>query len=149
MPPSASTKPIRFRMYAVRRKGPYFTVHIFRDRAAMRSWAKINASRFGGPVSTYRVAEAAVHSWNIHRLSSAKWSRSEDTGWIVFHRKRIGAGIVSHEMTHAALYYLMLWRPQLFRVIQRSRRADEALAWVQGWLVTQFWREFFRRGMEK
>src|SRR3990167_1433752 len=51
---------------------------------------------------------------------------------------------LSHAVGHAALYYLKFWRPQLFRVLWTSRKADECLAWVQGWLVAQFWTKFYR-----
>ncbi len=132
---------IHFRVRCVGKGSPTFCVRIFPDKRAMKAWAsQENPDR----TTSYAKAEASVHAYRRLRLTQGRWHRHADTGWIVFHMGHIGAGIVSHEMTHAALYYLQLWRPQLHRRLQTSRNADEVLAWVQGWLVAQFWRKFYK-----
>ena len=132
---------IHFRIRCVGKGSPSFCVRIFPDKQAMRAWAN---TQNPGKTGQYAKAEASVHSYQRLRLKDGRWRRLPDMGWIVFHRGHIGAGIVSHEMTHAALYYLQFWRPQLHRRLQTSRKADEVLAWVQGWLVAQFWRKFYK-----
>jgi len=132
---------IRFRVRCVGKGSPYFSVHIFPDKQAMRAWA---SRQNPDKTARYGKSEASVHAYARSRLVSGWWQRQADTGWIVFHMGHMGAGIVSHEMTHAALYYLQFHRPQLHRRLQTSPKADEVLAWVQGWLVAQFWRKFYK-----
>lgn len=67
-------------------------------------------------------------------------------GTIAFCSEHIGSGIVSHEMTHAALYYCYRARKNFD---PRKPAHDELLAWTQGWLTTQFWRKFCRLFEEK
>src|SRR3990167_2399015 len=132
---------IRFRVRCGGKGSPSFCVRIFADKQTMRAWAsRENPDK----TARYGASEASVHAYTRSRLVHGRWQRQADTGWIVFHMGHMGAGIVSHEMTHAALRYLQFWRPQLHRRLQTSPRADECLAWVQGWLVAQFWRKFYR-----
>lgn len=131
---------LRFRVRCTKEVCPFFMVHIFPTRDMMHAWSAVqNPTR----PNEYRGVEAGVHAFRRLQWRGRQWKTSPQMGWIVFHSKHLGAGIVSHEMTHAAMYYLQLWRPQLFRRLQSSKKADEALAWVQGWLVMQFWRKFF------
>ena len=132
--------PVTFRLRCFRGDGPYYVVRIFDTKEAMRQWATTQNPR---QASWYRNAEAAVHAYRILRVVNGQ--RIKGNGWIVFHRHRLGAGIVSHELTHAAFYYLQLWRPQLFRRLQTSRAADECLAWVSGYLVNQFWVTWYKK----
>jgi len=127
-----SRRVIRFRVRCLKSDSPYFDVRIFPTQSAMRDWA---AAHNPDTQERYADTEAAVYSWKRLVRVRGKWQRKPDMGWIVFYTGHIGAGIVSHEMTHAAFYYLKFWRPQLFRVLLTSRRADECLAWVQGFLV--------------
>lgn len=60
-------------------------------------------------------------------------------GYIVFSVERLGAGIVTHEMTHAAL------RTLGFGLGRRLGRAqEEELANTVEWLVTKFWQRWYR-----
>ena len=133
---------IHFRIRCVGKGSPTFCVRVFPDKRAMRAWVSTENPLHPGQ---YAKSEASVHAYGRWRLvHGLTWQRQPDMGWIVFHVGHVGAGIVSHEMTHAALYYLQFWRPQLHRRLQTSRQADEVLAWVQGWLVAQFWRKFYK-----
>ena len=134
------TQPLRFRLRCVPH-GPYYTVRIFPTKSAMQRWAAhANPSNLSGYLDT----EGAVFAYTKHRYLRRKWRRTPDLGWIVLYRGHLGAGIVSHELTHAALYYLQFWRPQLFHRLQTSRKADETLAWVQGFLTAKFWEKFYQ-----
>lgn len=137
----AKGRVIRFRVKCLKSGSPYFDVRIFPTQATMREWATAHNP---DKQARYADTEAAVYAWRRIVRVRGKWQRKPDTGWIVFHRGHVGAGIVSHEMTHAAFYYLQMCRPQLFRVLLTSRKADECLAWVQGFLVAQFWVKFYR-----
>jgi len=65
-------------------------------------------------------------------------------GQLLFYAGSVGSGIVAHEMSHAAFYYLERFRPK-FR--PRSCRDDEeSLAWATGYLVNQFWNKFYEMG---
>ena len=61
-------------------------------------------------------------------------------GQILLCKKAIGAGIVSHEMTHAAVFYL---RNHQGMNISNPRN-DERLAYLQGDLTREFWREWWK-----
>ncbi len=60
-------------------------------------------------------------------------------GYIVFTVERLGAGIVTHEMTHAALRTLGLGRG-----LRLGRAREEELANAVEWLVTKFWQRWYR-----
>ena len=49
----------------------------------------------------------------------------------MFHRGYIGAGVASHEMTHAARYYL------------GKRLPDERMARIVGRLTSAFWKHWY------
>lgn len=87
--------------------------------------------------------EAQVNAWGA---SYRNGRRTGQVGQILLWLGGFGAGILSHEMTHAALYWVMRRRRSIRKT---DKRADELLAWTQGWLVTQFWRNFYRLGLDK
>jgi len=60
-------------------------------------------------------------------------------GQIIFCAKAIGAGVVSHEMTHAAVFYLRNHRGMN---ISNSKN-DERLAYLQGDLTRDFWNQWY------
>jgi len=64
-------------------------------------------------------------------------------GQVIMVIDQVGAGLVSHEMTHAALYYLQgtMRRPA---VDWRNKRLEEELAYLQGALTAGFWREWWK-----
>lgn len=76
--------------------------------------------------------------------------RSRDGGpfvWgcrVYLYAGQAGSGIVSHELTHAALFYCTRGRRRGEDRIS-YRRLNERLAWTQGWLVHQFWRAYYRK----
>lgn len=61
-------------------------------------------------------------------------------GQVLLCNKAIGAGIVSHEMTHAAVFYLRNHR----RMNIAAYRNDERLAYLQGNLTREFWWEWWK-----
>lgn len=82
--------------------------------------------------------------------ASAHCFRSRDgncVGEVLFHRAMCGAGIVSHEMTHAAAYWLTTYRrvkPQYKPGISQLNGWDERQAYAIGRMTTQFYRAYYR-----
>jgi hypothetical protein len=138
------TQPISFRLRCDRH-GRYYRVLIFPAREAMyqhdRRWNRNRGIRTG----RMRFL-AIVHSFETLYFKAGRWHSAKRIGDILFQRENIGVGIVSHEMTHAARYYLQAWRPRLG---WKTPRFDETMAWVQGELVRQFWCAFYRRKLGK
>ncbi len=120
-----------FRVYVGRH---FYEVGIFQTRREMRREADIVASQVGLRQDNART-EAVTTSWREfdgHR-------RLRRTGAILFYIGNVGSGIVSHEMTHA-----------MFHWARYNRRAtEEKRAWVQGDLVRQFWKHFYRLKLDK
>lgn len=113
----------------------------------MRSWWRRKARDLsfrarGHTKRTDFTFEAQATWWKTLRRIKARWRTGNCCGVILFHRGRIGAGIVSHEMTHAALYHVA-YRRKLDPL--KSKHADEVLAYTQGWLTTQFWRWYYSK----
>lgn len=135
------------KLYIRRQKsGIYYTAIVFRDADLMRQWWKRKARDLsfrtrGDTKRGDHTFEAQATWWKTFRLRKSRWSRGLCCGFIIFHRGRIGAGIVSHEMTHAALYHLA-YEKKMDPL--KSKRADELLAWTQGWLTSQFWTWYYK-----
>lgn len=132
-------EPKQKRLY-LGRKGasPFYNVLVFRDQAEMAEFCRQVDKRAGDRAGNYS------RTWGMCRCfktAAKRRPRRGQIGFVVLHRQQIGAGIVSHEMTHAALYYVG-WEEFPVRI---SKRLDERLAWVQGYLVQQFWQWFYRQ----
>ncbi len=130
------------------RRLPYYRILIFPSKDAMYAYERMlysTTTRRGfkkrGPVrvrGTFNFT-AITHRYDGYRRRAGKWRRSLNLGQILFHDGGYGAGIVAHEMSHAALYSFNGWR-------RRSpNRLDEALAWRIGFMVSEFWREYYKR----
>lgn len=135
-----------FRIYASRSRKWYFDVFIFRDRRTMRRfWSETNART--GLRGSPRF-EAVCRSWYTLKV---RGRRSGSLGQVLFHARRVGAGIVSHEMTHAACAWLGRQRGKHLGgdVDHVDRRLEERFCHVQGYLVNQFWNEFYQRKLDK
>jgi len=112
--------------------GPYYTVYLFDGRKEMRAWA--NQHETTGRKNAFRIRRPRHSYKNIPvRLVDCPSARD---GVDCLLPGNIGSGIVSHEMTHAAVHYLTHWRPQIKNIIAYSEAENPAR--VQGWLVRQF-----------
>lgn len=81
----------------------------------------------------------------LARYFGSWWERRHACiGVVYFHRDTFGAGVVAHEMTHAALYSIMPRScPFVF-----TQRMDERLAMAVHRLVRGFWRWYYRENIE-
>ena len=129
-------KPVAsFRIYCDRGKhGYYYHVLILDGRKAMTRAEKwLTGHRSNDPPLGF-CQEVTVRTITRRGTRTSKFA-----GFIVMLNAEIGAGYVSHEMTHAAQYY-----------VHRKMGAtafpltDEPLALSQGWLVNQFWRNYYK-----
>jgi len=121
---------ISFRVYVEEdRGGPYYEVNIFPDRKKMWDFCRVTTKEIGGRVP--RGYEALTQTWVGGGLS---------LGRVLFHKRELGAGIVAHEMTHAAM-----WWAKRRRLRPDRPRGEEHLAWAVGNLVSQFWKRFYEQ----
>jgi hypothetical protein len=122
--------PTKFRVYTEGRASKYYTVFVFADKRAMRIYQNAQSDIWG--VKRWTKFEAICTGWKIK--DRKRW---RNIGCVLFHLDYIGSGVVSHEMTHAAIF----WR--------KKRHSDERFCKVQGNLVRQFWWNYYRRGLDK
>ena len=134
-------KPTTFRIYTQRgrRRKLYYKVRIFPDVDKMREYWTNQGLRLSGMADSPDW-EARATGWAAkYRLVKSRWKKSSCVGEVLFHAGNLGSGIVSHEMTHAA-HYLLHRKWAHYNTPYR----DEQLAWLQGWLVWQFWTNYYR-----
>lgn len=130
-----------------KRTSGFYAVMLYPTKAGMLAKYREVLRAAGLPTTGIRDTEAAVLSWY-----QAVTLHPKQYGVILMHLGNIGAGLVSHEMTHASLYWVGRQRDGIPTHLDLDSKTDERLAWVQGWLVTQFWRWWYRlekRGIVK
>jgi hypothetical protein len=133
---------IRFRVYCDREKRRYYDVRIFATKALMYEHfqkSNVDTEWQEGRYEATMNFEAIAQFWR--RIG--KRCKPENIGQILFYASAIGSGTVSHEMTHAVIYWAQYVKMNLAK-LPTSKRIDERFAWAQGFLVTQFWRKFYR-----
>lgn len=139
---------IKFDLKCDRRKhGDFYRVFIFPSPASMkifwREFCRIMRDRKGNKVSWCRPSSKfwAQASW--WDAIDKKGKRDRQRGMVLFSRASVGGGVVSHEMTHAALYWVV--NDCKINPLKLRKQDDEKLAWTQGYLVQQFWQKYYRR----
>ena len=136
-------KPVRF--WIKTSFGRRFFCVIFSNRKMMMTWA--NKHNLPQPNGT----EAFAHThqvWSL-RKKTARWFKSGLQGYICFHQKKFGAGMVAHEMVHAASFALAeKWKWKHIATTTEpkkdKKRTQEALALEVGYLCAQFWDKWYR-----
>jgi hypothetical protein len=124
----------KFKVYTEGRGSKYYTVYVFADKHAMLTYYHAQCEKTGSV--RWTKFEAICQHWKwLGRAEKRKHAR--DIGCVLFHLGFIGSGVVSHEMTHAAMF----WR--------RKRHSDERLCLVQGELVRQFWLNYYRLNLHR
>lgn len=141
--PTGLVKPQR----GVRR---YFTVFLFRDKPTMYKFFDLQNERMGLP-ALKKDFSAITRVWKHLVVDAHGHSRiGSSLGAILLHRDWIGAGTISHEMTHAVIGWAAIRGLDPSRVIESmnghrdANRTEEMVCWVQGYLVNQFWNKFYR-----
>lgn len=106
----------------------------------------LNPAIVPSPTSRFKKTDflAMTNHWTtVHIAENGKETIYPNCGQVLFCKNTLGAGIVSHEMTHAALYWHHR-NTKNFNPLENHKH-DEALAWTQGHLVNQFWRRYYAR----
>ena len=134
----------QFRVRCQRAAGaPFFNVLIFADKAAMNIYYRAQQEKLGDEATCD--FDAITCSWTIQAIRpDGTEKKKPHMGVILFYRQRLGVGIVSHEMTHAAIRWGYRVGLRLDEAEDADGAREERVAWVQGYLVTQFWRAFYR-----
>lgn len=125
------TARVKFRLTV--RGGSYYTVHIFRHKADMIRYQQDGS---GDGIRRESTFEAICMSWRRYRMRGGRWHELKECGAILFQIGFMGAGVVAHELAHAA-----------FRTLgSRSAfaRREEAFCRLLGELVSKFWRAYWR-----
>ena len=131
-------------------KPHFYEVRIFDTKAAMVAhWHKRHESGYFTDKSTgsgvVRKFEAiASSSEKLEQWSDGRWRKTPWLGEVLFYKSFMGAGIVSHEMSHAGLYWLTR-NKDTSKGFNLSRRDDEKLAEAVGELSRQFWVKWFKK----
>lgn len=134
-------KPLHtWRLWCEPKRKHWFVAYVFATKRQMYGFHDL---RHGRGQHNY---EARVQGLIVY--SDGK--RTGKLGEMFLYAGNLGAGIVAHECTHAALRWLddglhrLKW-PSIFSAAGPSASpAEERFCWVVGNLVLQFWRRFYR-----
>jgi hypothetical protein len=155
---SSRTTVVRFPVWPdrSRRKRHYFRVFVFDNRTAMKHFWKAHVEKIGatGQEAAFNFL-AVTSSWTVLKVHVSRnrkvWTQDYCMGHLLFYRQRLGAGIVAHEATHAALRFaevILKLNPKEFYHMNRGGRAaktEETLCNLVGSIVAQFWQGFYAR----
>ncbi len=126
-PPFAS-----FRVYPDKKRRFYFRVIVFSTIKQMHAFYREGIHGWPGR----RHTDFAAVTLPYECIVGSKESKRE-IGTILFHRTRVGTGVVSHEMTHAAVHFMKLKGADL-----NDDKSDEPLAHTIGDLTRQFYTRY-------
>ena len=134
-----------FRLYCdVMKRGKFYQVVILRRKDQVPVAARIITGEHRGWSKT----SGFCHGLDVLRKTKRGWHPTRLAGFVVLVHSALSSGYVSHELTHAAHFRLLRTGGQKRRpwesVALGDDRIAEPLAWMQGWLVAQFWVEFYR-----
>jgi len=136
-----------FRVYLKRRAGrgvgDFFVVQFYRTKEQMRNAARIRVRADGLSAGSFAHTLGFCLWYTKLRRRKDRLVRQRECGTVYLCSVAGGAGVVAHEMTHAAYAWLCGrkgWRPRW-----KDKALDEDIAWTVGWLVTQYWREYWKR----
>jgi hypothetical protein len=136
---------VSFRVYPDRAKTCYYVVYIFRTEAEM--FNHFQRTNIDPQMDTGKLDFLAVcQGWDRFTIEAGKRrKRHPEIGQILFCVGQMGAGIVSHELTHATTYWAGRRTKLRFADLHADKATDERYAWAQGHMVSQFWTKFWER----
>lgn len=150
MPRVRTELPITFRVYPERNRKLYYQVFIFPNRRQMylfrdeqhRSGA-IGYRKGHGKGSNRFLA--ICQSWITENFGPrGGMTLGRSIGEILFAVPYIGAGVVSHEMTHAAIRWGANKGIDGRKVMSEFGRDEERICLAQGHMVRQFWNHWWK-----
>jgi hypothetical protein len=143
----------KFRIYPEKDRFRYYTVFVFPSKRAMYTYFREQRGILDRVDGTDRCNgecnfQALATGWTVCNYGPDKTEtiNERDIGQILCHQGRIGAGLISHEMTHAALFWAAREKLNPKRVVcgEGNRAEHERFCTVQGNLVRQFWLRWWK-----
>lgn len=136
--------PIVFRVSP--EKGHHYRVIICRNRDQMYAvWKRqIDQGVIPGDLRLGKLNFLGQVTWWSRfkwMKTRAQWTKHPNCGQILLCADHIGAGLISHEMTHAATFFLA-WTVGVRSLMRHA--TNERLCLVQGRLVQQFWDKWWK-----
>lgn len=139
-------KPLQAKLYLTRKKrGPHFRLFVFRDERELQEFGREQSKILGTGAKGWSKTLGCAQYFGPSTIKR----KPKQIGNVILCRDHCDVGIVSHEMAHAALYaitrntYIVPKRgPMVFKL---TRPGDERLAWLVGWLCTQFYRWYWKQ----
>lgn len=131
----------RFKIRPFRKGKEYFNCIVFDRKSDMRR----DRDAMGIKIEKY---DAMTTTYIAHKKKKGKIVKLDMVGDIVFYRKDLGVGAVSHEMTHAAnhVHTLKLEKNNHNLNVRKKNKVwkawDESLAWSVGYMTNQFWKKY-------
>jgi hypothetical protein len=136
-----------FRISPERGDKRFYRVLIFPTKALMYHYFDLRHARrrieyrLGFEPSLAHDFAALTTGYETYRRHRGREVLTNDVGEILFHEGFLGAGVVSHEMTHAALFWLE--RVGLSAQDLADPSVEERLCLVVGHLCRKFWAKYF------
>ena len=134
--------PIQFRIYPSKDRNLFYTVFIFKRKRHAQGYIREQNKLIGCP-DTQGDFLAITRGWTSLKVNpdGTDGETGRDIGQIVFCEKACRVGIVSHEMTHATIFWAKRMRKPFKKIFNGGDEnpEHEEFCWVQGNLVRQFW----------
>lgn len=132
----------KFKVHIDRDRDYYWRVQIYRTQAQMLH-AINRMNRFFG--TTEEVNSGSGRTAAMVCMRDYLKLEHYRLGTIYFHVGKVGGGVVSHEMTHAAMYFWWNVEDRPWDSLRSDKEAEEAFALAQGHLVSDFWNNWWPR----
>lgn len=130
---------IAFNVYPLMGDKRHYRVLVFDSEKQMHGYQEVSCRQKTARIPSSRMTRN-YRGIACYRDVMAFGKRLDCRGEVHVHRRSLGAGVVAHEMTHAANYFLEKDR----RMKPGSKRWDEAHATSVGQMTRQFWASYFR-----
>ena len=128
-----------FQKFTVRVPDGFYRVLVFRDRRTMLKFADEGVPMWAG------FMEKRLRAGDKFYARCMSWgNRKGYLGMLLFARPYLGVGIVSHEISHAALHVAQHRKWNLRKPVN-----DERLAGLNETMNRQFWNRFYALGEHK
>lgn len=130
----------KFRIYP-EDKSLFFRVRVFESKEKMYEHFDGVKENYPGQEKNF---EAICLNHKIEKkYPSSGWRLTPEVGEIWFYEDCIGGGIVSHEATHATMYYLERNGLEDYSRLGAYGDMHEPMCWLQGKIVAEFWSRWY------
>lgn len=95
----------QFRIYPEKKNGVWFKAFLFPDKESMYAFERIIRERVKSTASARQQTDYVGYRFEALTTAYVKPEKNKQLGYLLFHQGFLGAGVVSHEITHAAFRY--------------------------------------------